>query len=88
MSDEKFDVLDNFKRRYAALKRLQQYIRKWENTEQVRFTNREQQALHRMVISLERNLSKLQEEFILLYKDKDIKCLEKYIKNDNGNKNK
>lgn len=88
MSDEKFDVLDNFKRRYAALKRLQEYIRKWENTKQVMFTNREQKALHRMVISLEGNLAKLQEEFMLLYKDKDIKCLEKYIKNDNGNKNK
>lgn len=80
MSEKQFDIVDNFKRRYAAIIKIQQYVQKWKNTNQVRFTNREQQMLGRMISSLDRSLNKLQEEFMMLFKDEDIKCLEKYLK--------
>lgn len=88
MGNNSFDVKDNFKRRYAGLIKIKHYIKKWENSNQLKFTNREQQMFKRMLASLDGSLSKLQQEFMIIFKDEDMKCLEKYIKNDNRSKNK
>lgn len=87
MSEKGFDIKDNFKRRYAALIRLQQYLQKWVNSKQLKFTSSELGTFNRMITSLKRCRTKLKDEYPILFKE-DSQSLRKYVKDDNGNKNK
>lgn len=42
----------------------------------------------RMFISIDKKLSMLESDYLFLFKNGDIEDLRKYLKNDNGNKNK
>lgn len=85
MENKEFDIIDNFKRRYAALLRIDAYLTKWENSKGVRFSSREKGTLGRMHTSIQRNVSILEDEYYRLFNQHED--LEKYV-NDNGNKNK
>lgn len=87
MTEKSFDIKDNFKRRYAALIRLQQYLQKWLNSKQLKFTSSELGTLNRMITSLKRCRTKLEDEYYILFKE-DSQSLRKYVKDDNGNNNK
>lgn len=89
MSDKNFDMQDNFKKRYAALYKLQRIIIKFRKLKNVKFTSREDASLGRMIVSLQHWMDKLESEYYMLYKESDYIDLREYIKeNDNGNKNK
>lgn len=89
MSDKNFDMQDNFKKRYAALYKLQRIIIKFRKLKNVKFTSREDASLGRMIVSLQHWMDKLESDYYMLYKESDYIDLREYIKeNDNGNKNK
>ena len=88
MTEKEFDLKDNFKRRYAGLVRIKSYIRKWKNSNELKFSTKEIQMFDRMFISIDKKLSMLESDYLFLFKNGDIEDLRKYIKNDNGNKNK
>lgn len=88
MTEKEFDLKDNFKRRYAGLVRIKSYIRKWKNSNELKFSTKEIQMFDRMFISIDKKLSMLESDYLFLFKNGDIEDLRKYLKNDNGNKNK
>lgn len=88
MVEKEFDLKDNFKRRYAGLVKIKSYIQKWKNSNQLKFSTKEIQMFDRMFISIDKKLSMLESDYLFLFKNGDIEDLRKYLKNDNGNKNK
>ena len=88
MAEKEFDLKDNFKRRYAGLVKIKSYIQKWRNSNQLKFSTKEIQMFDRMFISIDKKLSMLESDYLFLFKNGDIEDLRKYLKNDNGNKNK
>ena len=54
MAEKEFDLKDNFKRRYAGLVRIKSYIRKWKNSNELKFSTKEIQMFDRMFISIDK----------------------------------
>lgn len=76
--DKKLSIQDNFKRRYAALLKIDDYLTKWEVSSKVKFTNRESGMLKRMHTSIERSLNILTDEYYKLFNT--TQELDKYVK--------
>lgn len=89
MADKDFNTQDNFKKRYAAMYKLQKIIMKFRRLKNVKFTSREDASLGRMINSLQHWMDRLESDYYMLYKEADYIDLREYIKkDDNGNKNK
>ncbi len=74
-----FDLIDNFKRRYAGLSRINEYIYKWQNNKHLKFSIKEQEMFNRMHISIDKKIAQLEKEFLFINPEGDIEELHKYL---------